>query len=135
MSEEYSITIHDALELWDCIATLKIADVEVSLLTLFQRDTIRKKYDFAVKGRNRGHIYADYNDICVITLKDYSADIGIFVKRQARIEAFIALHKSMTNIANVLAKARLAWELEQKGIEASLEITQIIPDISGGDEE
>lgn len=132
MGEEYSITIHDALELWDCIATMKIADVDISLLTLYQRDTIRKKYEFSVKGANAGRVYADYSDICIITLKDYSTDIGIFVKRQARIEAFIALHKSMTNITNVLAKARLAWELEQKGIEASLEITQIIP--TEGDE-
>lgn len=135
MSEEYIITVHDMIDLWDCLASLRIGETDISLLSIYQRDTIRNKFDFVVKGGKNRHVYADYDTMCLISLKDYTQEIGIFVKRQARIEAFITLHKSMTNITNILAKARLAWELEQRSVELSLDTTQPINNSEDFEEE
>lgn len=133
MSDEYTVTVREALDLWECLASMRIDNTDISVLTISQWDTIRNKFEFTIKGGKSKRIYANYDTICIISLKDYTRDIGIMVKRQALIEATKIAWKQKRDMDAYIEKRILERELERRNFEKSLDITRQIPDMEDED--
>lgn len=128
MTEEYAITIHEAIELYNCLASMRIGAIEISVNSEHTLNAKHSKHQFSVKGTSGKYALVDYDEICFVTLKDYLPTITDFTARQLRIVTFIAAQKAAKIFDLLLAKKRKEWEAE-------LDDTVIIPIIDLEDED
>lgn len=93
MKEQYQVPVSQAIQLWDCLKTLRVRSKEVDLdykpYMSFGEHKFRVRVP-ATSVMDFGVVFGRADELCTITLHDFKDKIQHLLECQATIESFRA---------------------------------------------
>lgn len=85
MNEQYTVTVAEAILLWDCLESMSIGQEKIYVEMDWHQGREGKDYLFyGIKVL----IGANGNHACTITLKDFDSEIASLLEKQAKVQQF-----------------------------------------------
>ena len=136
-AHEYAITIAEAIDMYDCLASIQVQNIFLSVTEGYEFDAVSNKYRFLnrvfepnkrwPKQAGPKHVLVSHTEKCLVTLKDFTQEIKHSMELQAKIAVFVAAQVLVTNKLEWLVKEKVLWALEQFEKERRLDLDETLP--------